>query len=172
MAKLEGQTPERVREIILREEHLEELVYLTNQELEASLIQTKERMGGLDSQLEDIDRRLERLYDAVETGKVDLDDLAPRLRELKTKQGLLQGAKAEAVEAMASGRIELVNRDLVLAYLKDFKGVGAWRSTRAENVSPLLCGVYRKARLPGYYPLHPAAPAGAGVFRFPGSSLF
>ena len=76
MAKLEGQTPERVREIILREEHLEELVYLTNQELEASLIQTKERMGGLDSQLEDIDRRLERLYDAVETGKVDLDDLA------------------------------------------------------------------------------------------------
>ena len=30
--------------------------------------------------------RLAKLYDALETGKLSLDDLAPRIKELRTRQ--------------------------------------------------------------------------------------
>ena len=105
-AKVEDQIPGKIRQLILREEHLEQLVLLTNRELEASLIQVKER-----------------LYDALENDKVCLDDLAPRIKELKQKRDLLLRARSETQETLASGQMELVNRELVLVYLRDLNGV-------------------------------------------------
>jgi hypothetical protein len=47
-------------------------------------------------QLEEIaDTRLERLYDAVETGKIPLADLAPRIRDLRQRQEKLQAQKVQ-----------------------------------------------------------------------------
>jgi hypothetical protein len=37
----------------------------------------------IDAELRDARVRLSRLYDALETGKIELDDLAPRIKELK-----------------------------------------------------------------------------------------
>ena len=66
--------------MILKEEHLEGLVRLTNQELESSLDGVNARLNALDSQTADVDRRLGRLHNALETGKLELDDLACRPR--------------------------------------------------------------------------------------------
>lgn len=79
---------------------------LTNEELEGSLAHLKERMRILDAQLGEIDRRLERFYDALETGKVALDDLARQIRELREKRDSLQRARAETQEALTAGRVE------------------------------------------------------------------
>ena len=59
----------------------------------------------------------------METGQVELDDLAPRVRELRERRDHLQRAKAEAEETIAAGRVELVDQKIVLGYLKDLKGV-------------------------------------------------
>ena len=66
----------------------------------------------------EMERRLGRLYDALETGKVELDDLAPRIKELKEKRGLLERARAEAQEAVAAGRVEMVSREVGLTVRK------------------------------------------------------
>ena len=50
-------------------------------------------MDVIDAELRDIRARLSRLYDALETGKLDLDDLAPRIKELKTRQDELNKSK-------------------------------------------------------------------------------
>ena len=72
---IEREVLNKVKQLILREEHLGELVRLTNKDLEGSLVQAKELMGNLlESQVGDTDTRLGRLYDALETGKVELDD--------------------------------------------------------------------------------------------------
>ena len=91
---MESLVLERVQDLILRDKHLEELVQLTNEELEGSLTHLKERMRSLGSQLGDVDRRLERHYIVLETGKLNIDDLAPRIRELRGKRDLLQRARA------------------------------------------------------------------------------
>ena len=43
-------------------------------------------MGNIARSINDINHRLERLYDAVETGKLDLSDLALRIKELRHRQ--------------------------------------------------------------------------------------
>ncbi len=120
---VEGQVVGKVGGLILKEEHLAELVRLTNEELERSLLQLRERVERVDAQITETEGRLERLYDALETGKIDLDDLAPRIKELKEKRDLLQRARAEARETLSAGRVELISRELVLEYLKDLRGV-------------------------------------------------
>ena len=86
----------RVRDIILQEEHIRSLVQFPNEELASSLHQVEERVKALDSQIADVDRRLERLYDSLETGKLPLDDVAPRIHELRSRRGILHRAQVEA----------------------------------------------------------------------------
>ena len=114
---------DNLQKLVLEEEHIEELVHLTNDELRGSLESLKERISGIDSQLGETDRRLGRLYDALETGKIVVEDLAPRIRELRERRDLLLRSKAEAQETVDAGRVELVSRGVVLEYLKDLKGV-------------------------------------------------
>ena len=53
----------------------------------------KERLDDIDAELHDTRARLSRLYDAIETGKVALDDLSSRMRELKDRQSELTKAR-------------------------------------------------------------------------------
>ena len=69
-----------------------------------------------------MNRRLDRLYDALETGALSLDDLAPRIKELRERQDLLHRAEREAQEAAYAGHIELVDREQVLNYVRDLRG--------------------------------------------------
>ena len=122
-AVIEDKVTEKVRDVILQDSHMEELVRLTNEELSAAVFQMNEQTRGLDSQLKDVERRLGRLYDALESGKLALEDLAPRITELREKLDLLQRTKVEAQQTIDGGDAELVDRDLVLSYVTDLKGV-------------------------------------------------
>jgi len=53
-----------------------------NEELRSASSGLKERLDTCDAELQDVKTRLSRLYDVLETGKLSLDELAPRLREL------------------------------------------------------------------------------------------
>ena len=77
----------------------------------------------MDTQIADVEGRLGRLYDALETGKLNLDELAPRIKELKDRRELLLRARREVEETLVDGRIELVSWEVVLSYLKDLNVV-------------------------------------------------
>ena len=64
---------------------VEELVKLVNEELRSASSGLKERLDTCDAELQDVKTRLSRLYDVLETGKLSLDELAPRIRELRSR---------------------------------------------------------------------------------------
>ena len=145
MDLLEDQVLAKVVDLVLREEHVEELVRLTNDELEASLGELSQRMTGIDAQLADIDGRLGRLYDALETGSLDHHDLAPRIKDLREKRDLILRHKSEVNETLTTGRVELVSRETVLGYLKDLKWVlGHGTVSRAGR----SCATWRSKGVP------------------------
>ena len=113
---------DRVRTVVLEEEHIAELVRLINDELRAALDGVDQRREHLKRQGAEVNRRLDRLYEALETGALSLDDLAPRIKELRERQDLLHRAEREAQEAAYAGHIELVNREQVLNYVRDLRG--------------------------------------------------
>jgi len=68
-----------------------------------------------------ISARLGKLYDAVETGKINLDDLAPRIRELRDRQEKLLTRRSEIELAMSDRKVELADMKLVKSYVNDLR---------------------------------------------------
>ena len=53
-------------------------------------------MANVDKEIREVENRLSRLYDALGSGKLDLHDLAPRIKELLAKQGELHKTRVVA----------------------------------------------------------------------------
>ena len=81
---------DRIRAYLLSPENLTELVKQVQNEIHALTSQGDEQRRTLAEQITDIDRRLGRLYDALETGNVAIDDLGPRIGELKSRRAQVQ----------------------------------------------------------------------------------
>jgi len=73
--------------------------------------------------IDDTNRRLERLYDAIETGKLDLDDLTLRIKELRQRQEQLQTHRIEIENRMSDRKVELVNLETMTEYIVDMQAV-------------------------------------------------
>ena len=63
----------------------------------------------------------DRLYDAIETGKIRLDDLTPRIRELRNRQERLLGRRSELEAAMSDRKVELADLSTVRGYVSDLR---------------------------------------------------
>lgn len=73
--------------------------------------------------VDDTNRRLERLYDAIETGKLDLADLALRIKELRQRQEQLQTRRIEIENRVSDRKVELVNLETMTEYIVDMQAV-------------------------------------------------
>jgi site-specific DNA recombinase len=98
--KVEGFVINRIKDCILTEDNLEELVRLTNEELAQTCAEEREKLELLQAQIAEADSRLGRLYDALETGEFNGGELAPRIQALFQKKEELQQAKADAEETL------------------------------------------------------------------------
>ncbi len=112
---------DRIKQYILTEENLEELVELTNEELTHNYDREKESLGLLAAQISEVDSRLGKLYDALETGEFKGGEISPRIKVLFLKKEDLLGARALAEEALRCQTAELVNPGIVKGYVEDLK---------------------------------------------------
>jgi site-specific DNA recombinase len=119
--KLERLVIEQLRCKVLTDENLEELVTMVNEELQSASCGLKGQMDVIDAELRDVRARLSKLYDALETGKLDLDDLAPRIRDLKARQDELGKAKVQIEADMVAQGVEQVDVAAVRAYAQDLR---------------------------------------------------
>ena len=84
--KLENFIVDHIKEKILDTEVIEKLVALANEDIDAGNVAYKGKLDTIDGELKEVNCRLTKLYDALETGKLELNDLAPRIKELKVRQ--------------------------------------------------------------------------------------
>ena len=104
---------DRIKGYILTEENLEELVRLTNEELAQTSGENKERLELLQAQITDVETRLGKLYDALETGEFRSEELAQRIQALSQKKEELQQAKAETEENLNCEVTEMADPQVV-----------------------------------------------------------
>ncbi len=79
--KLEAFVVERLKQNILTEANLLELVQMVNEEITVSKDEVQGKTRDLENQLRERRARLDRLYDALETEKLTMQELGPRIRE-------------------------------------------------------------------------------------------
>ena len=108
---------------VLTDSNLEGLVKLVNEELRYASSELKDRLDTCDAELRDVQVRLSRLYDVLETGKLSLDELAPRIRELRSRQDELSKNRIQIEADMVAQGVEEVDIDIVKSYMRDLKSL-------------------------------------------------
>ena len=121
--RAEGLVVDTIKARVLAEENLKELVRLTNEELDDVFHDHGRCLKVLEGELADVERRLERLCDVLETGKLKLDDLSPRIRLLRRRQGQLQAAKEDSEALLQERREHLHDVSDVMRYVDDMRAL-------------------------------------------------
>lgn len=91
--KLEQAVVARIKERVLTDENLSQLVRLVNEEINGDRDKVSDQLLEKDTQIAVLNARLDKLYAALETGKFDMDDLAPRVKELRAQIEALKTAR-------------------------------------------------------------------------------
>jgi site-specific DNA recombinase len=117
--KFESQVIMQIKERILTRENLIDVVRMVNEEMGSAMQSYQSELELLSSAIEDINHRLERLYDAIETGKLNLDDVVVRIRELQQRQQGLQVRRIEIESQMSDRKVELADLETISYYLDD-----------------------------------------------------
>ena len=94
---------------------------MVTEELNRNVATYDTEIRTIDSAIVDVAARLVRLYDALETGKISIDLLAPRIRQLKERQDKLQGRKDELHMLLSNEKAEVATQREVAECAADFK---------------------------------------------------
>jgi site-specific DNA recombinase len=116
---LERLVIEQLRCKVLTDENLEELVTMVNEESQFASCGLRDEMDVIDAEMKDVRAGLSSLYDALETEKLDPDEPAPRIRELKARQDELGKAKIQIEADMVAQGVWQVDVTIVRAYAQD-----------------------------------------------------
>ena len=117
--KFESLVIKQIKEHILTRENLIKLVSMVNEEMDSSMRSYQNEFELISDTIADINHRLERLYDAIETGKLNLDDVVIRIRELRQRQEQLQARRIEIESQMSDRKVELADLETVSCYVDD-----------------------------------------------------
>ncbi|MDO8750912.1 MAG: recombinase family protein [Dehalococcoidia bacterium] len=119
--RIEGFIVDRIKQHILTEENLEEVVRIANHDLAQLCSTERERLSVLEGQVADVDNRLAKLYDALETGEFKGGELASRVKVLFQKKEELLRARAEAQEALRNYTVQLADPEVVRGYINELR---------------------------------------------------
>jgi site-specific DNA recombinase len=117
--KFEALVISKIKERILTRENIIKLVKLVNTEVDSAMTLYHDELKSIFDATIDSNHRLERLYDAIETGKMNLEELVPRIRELQSRQEQLQARKIEIETQMSDRRVELADLETISGYVDD-----------------------------------------------------
>jgi len=109
---------DELRREVLTPDHLRELVELVNAELAGNTQIAKEEIAVVEGQLKEARKKLDRLYEILEGGKLDLEVLAPRLRQWKGRVDELTARKEELQGKAGGNVIRLVSEQTIRAYVR------------------------------------------------------
>jgi len=109
----------KIKEHVLTTDNLTKLVEMINEEMDGLATEYNERLHIVTAELADVNTRLERLYDVVETGQIQLADLVPRIQQLRHRQEQLQAGRLEMEQQLSDRRVELADEKTVSSYVSD-----------------------------------------------------
>ena len=112
---------EKIRERILTEETIVELVTLVAEEIDAMAGELSGRLEVIEAELGDVRKRLERLYEALETSELTLEVLSPRIFSLRHREEQLEAAREDAETQLEQRRVELPTTEEIKGYVADFR---------------------------------------------------
>ena len=117
--RFEEMVVERIRENILTEDNITELVKVVDEEMDGIAKEQRQKLETIETELEDVKRKLGRVWHLVENTDLDMADASDRIREHRERQKRLEDAAAEARAILSQRREVLDDVETISAYAQD-----------------------------------------------------
>ena len=112
---------EKIRSNILTEGSITELVKVVDEEMDGIAQEQRKRLRIIEDELEDVKRRLGRIWNVIETSDVDMADASDRIKEHRERKERLEDAAADARAILSERRAHLDDVKTISAYAKDMR---------------------------------------------------
>ncbi len=117
--RFEEMVVRKIRSNVLTDSNIRALVKIVDEQMDGVASEQRKRLETIQSELADVRRRLDRLYDLVETTDMDINDFRPRIRDHRERQERLEAAEAEARASVGQRRKVLEQVETIAAYAQD-----------------------------------------------------
>ena len=108
-----------IRENILTESNIRDLVKLLDEELDGVAREQRQKLDSIEEELEDVKKRLGRIWNAIETTDIEMSDASDRIREHRERKEKLEIAAEEARALLAQRRHFLDSADVIASYAEE-----------------------------------------------------
>ena len=119
--RFEQMIVDKIRSNILTEGSITELVRAVDEEMDGIASEQRKRLETIDTELEEVKRRLGRIWNAIETSDIDIADASDRVKEHRERKERLEDAAADARAILSQRRAHLDDVKTISAYAKDMK---------------------------------------------------
>ena len=89
--RFEQMIVDKIRSNILTEGSITELVRAVDEEMDGIASEQRKRLRTIEDELEDVKRRLGRIWNAIETSDIDIADASDRIKEHRERKERLEG---------------------------------------------------------------------------------
>ena len=108
-----------LQNVVLTPANIRELVELVNQELAAESSRAQEALATITGQLTEARKKQDRLYEVIESGTLDMDVVAPRLKKWKQRADDLATRKADLEDTIRSSNLHPTDEAIIKAMVSE-----------------------------------------------------
>ena len=123
-----------IRENVLTESNIRDLVKLLDEEMDGVAREQRERLETIEEELEDVKKRLGRIWQVIETTDIEMADASERIREHRERKEKLEIAAEEARALLSDRRQFLDSAETIAAFaaeMGDFLKTSELTETKA-----------------------------------------
>ncbi|MYC06781.1 MAG: hypothetical protein F4X57_06380 [Chloroflexi bacterium] len=117
--KIEKVIIDELRANILTESNIRGLVKLLDEEMDGVAREQRERLEGIEEELEDVKRRLGRIWHVIETTDIEIADASDRIKEHRERREKLESAAEKARALLAERRVMLDSADVIATFAEE-----------------------------------------------------
>ena len=109
----------KIRSNVLTEGTIRALVKVVAEQMDGVAREQRKRLETIEDELEDVKRKLGRIWHFVETTDIDMADASDRIKEHRERQERLEDAAADARAILSQRRAVLDDVNTIAAYAQD-----------------------------------------------------
>ena len=110
---------DEIRANILTESNIRDLVKLLDEEMDGVAHEQRERLESIEEELEEVKRRLGRIWQVIETTDIEMADASERIKEHRDRKEKLEIAAQEARRLLSDRRQFLDSADTIATFAED-----------------------------------------------------
>ena len=110
---------EQIRDHILTESNIRKLVRMVDEEMDGVAHEQRVKLETLEGELAEVRRRMDRLWHAVETSDLEINDILPRLKQHQERQERLETAADDARRTLSERRAILDSVEAISAFAEE-----------------------------------------------------